>query len=130
MRSLAAKKPQGDREMSKKTALVAFNGETMCFVHVLLNAIDMEKKGYDVKVIIEGSATKVVNELNKEDNPFHELYQGVREKSLIDCVCQACAAKMGALEGVKAQGLPLCNEMKGHPSLEKYMEQGYQVITF
>ena len=116
--------------MSKKTALVALNGETMCFVHVLLNALDMEKKGYDVKVIVEGSATKVVNELNKEGGPFHELYQGVKEKGLIDCVCQACAAKMGALEGVKAQGLPLCNEMKGHPSLEKYMEQGYQVITF
>jgi hypothetical protein len=54
----------------------------------------------------------------------------VREKKLIDCVCQACAAKMGALDGVKEQGLPLSNEMKGHPSLAEYIERGYELITF
>jgi hypothetical protein len=37
---------------------------------------------------------------------------------------------MEALEGIKAQALPLCVELKGHPSLAKYLEQGYQVITF
>ena len=116
--------------MSKRMALVAFNGEPMCFVHVLLNALDMEEKGYNVKVVIEGSATKTANELNDEGKPFANLYRKVREKGMIDCVCQACAAKMGALEGVEAQGLPLCSEMTGHPSLAKYIEQGYEVITF
>jgi hypothetical protein len=42
----------------KKIALFAFNRESFCFVNVLLNALDMNEKGYDVKVIIEGSATK------------------------------------------------------------------------
>ena len=32
----------------EKVALFAFNGELMCFIHVLLNAIDMKEKGYDV----------------------------------------------------------------------------------
>jgi len=41
------------KEISKKKiALFAFNGKAMCFVHVLLNALDMNEKGYDVKVII------------------------------------------------------------------------------
>ena len=32
-----------------KAALFAFNGEPMCFVHVLLNAFDMkDKDGYRV----------------------------------------------------------------------------------
>ena len=116
--------------MNPRVVLVAFNGEAMCFVHVLLNALDMKEKGYEVKVVIEGSATKLVNELTDENNPFSTLYRNVREQGLIDCVCKACASKMGALEGVEAQGLPLCNGMKGHPSLAGYMEQGYQVITF
>jgi hypothetical protein len=30
----------------KKVALFAFNGEPMCFVHVLLNALDMKEKDY------------------------------------------------------------------------------------
>jgi len=116
--------------MNRRRVLVAFNGDPMCFVHVLLNALDMEEKGYEVKVVIEGSATKTVNELAAEGKPFSELYSKVRAKGMIDCVCRACAAKMGALQGVEAQGLPLCDEMKGHPSLAKYMEQGYEVMTF
>lgn len=116
--------------MDRRVVLVAFNGDPMCFVHVLLNALDMKEKGYEVKVVIEGSATRLVNELVDEKNPFSKLYRDVREKGLIDCVCQACASKLGVLEGIEAQGLPLCKEMKGHPSIAKYVEQDYQVITF
>ncbi|SHJ89269.1 DsrE/DsrF-like family protein [Malonomonas rubra DSM 5091] len=114
----------------KKIALVAFNGEVMCFVHVLLNALDMNEKGYDVKLVVEGAAVKVVNELNNDSHPFSKMYREVCEKGLIDCVCQACAAKLGALDGVKEQGLPLNNEMLGHPSLASFMEAGYEIITF
>ncbi len=116
--------------MSKKIALVAFNGEPMCFVHVLLNALDMKEKGYEVKVVIEGSATKLVNELVKEGVPFGELYAKVKEAGLFDCICKACAAKMGALDGAIAQGLDARGEMTGHPSLARYMEDGFEIITF
>ncbi len=116
--------------MAPKVVLVAFNGEAMCFVHVLLNALDMKEKGYEVKVVIEGSATKLVNELNDDAKPFGKLYLKVREAGLIDCVCQACAAKMGAADGAQAQNLPMCGEMIGHPSLARYMNEGYRIITF
>lgn len=116
--------------MSQKVVLFAFNGEAMCFVHVLLNALDMNKKGYDVKVVIEGGATILVNDMNKEGAPFAELYTQVKQLGLIDCVCMACAAKLDALEGVEAQGLPVNNEMTGHPSMSAYIDQGYQIITF
>ena len=114
----------------KKVALFAFNGDPMCFVHVLLTALDMQANGVDVKVVIEGSATKLVNDLNEENATFHSLYVQVKDAGLIDCACKACSAKMEALEGIQAQGLPLCKEMNGHPSLANYLEQGYQVITF
>ena len=31
----------------KKIALFVFNGDPMCFIHVLLNALDMKQKEYD-----------------------------------------------------------------------------------
>ncbi len=37
-----------------KFALFVFNGDPMCFIHVLLNALDMADKQAEVKVIIEG----------------------------------------------------------------------------
>ena len=37
-----------------KVVIFAFNGNPMCFSHVLLNVLDMAEKGMDAKVVIEG----------------------------------------------------------------------------
>jgi hypothetical protein len=108
-----------------KTALFAFNGESMCFVHVLLNALDMKEKGYEVKVVIEGAAVKLLPEL--AGNP---LYVKAREQGLIEGFCKACAAKMKTLDAGKAEGLAELGDMSGHPSMARYMNEGYRVITF
>lgn len=116
--------------MMKKVALFAFGGEPMCFIHVLLNALDMSKRGYEVKIVIEGAATKLVPELGKEGNPMFQLYEKAKGLDLIDGVCKACSSKMGVLEGVKLQGLRLLDEMSGHPSMALYRENGFEIITF
>ncbi len=114
----------------KKVALFAFNGDFMCFIHVLLNALDMNDRGYEVKTVIEGAATKLVPELAQEDNPMHRLYEKAKGLDLIDGACKACSTKMGALEAVKAEGLRLLDEMSGHPSMARYRQEGFEVITF
>ena len=114
----------------KKIALFAFNGDFMCFIHVLLNALDMNEKGYQVKIIIEGSATKLIPQLAKEGNPMFALYQKARELELIDGVCQACSKKMGTLEAVKTEGIKLLDDMKGQPVISRYRGDGFEVITF
>ena len=114
----------------KKMALFVFNGDPMCFIHVLLNALDMKKKGYEVKVIIEGSATKLVPELAKSDNPLHKLWENAKSAGLVDGVCKACSNKMGTLEAAKDQGLALLDEMTGHPGMARYREQGFEIVSF
>ena len=116
--------------MNKKVAIFAFNGEIMCFVHALLNALDMKQKGYDIKLVIEGSDTKQIKELANHDKPFATIYEKTREAGLIDCVCQACASQTGSLDSAKEQNLPLCSEMSGHPSMARYIENGYQILIF
>ena len=116
--------------MKKKVALFAFNGDPMCFVHVLLNALDMNQRGDDVCVVVEGTATKLVDTMAQEEAPFHNLYIQVKELGLIACVCKACANKTGALRAAREQNLPLCDELKGHPSMGRFMHEGYEVISF
>lgn len=111
-------------------AIFAFNSETMYFVHALLNALDMKERGYDIKVIVEGSATKQIRELAERDKPFAKVYAKVKEAGLVDCVCQACSAQTGSLESAKEQGLPLCKEMSEHPSIARYIDAEYQVLVF
>lgn len=116
--------------MVNKVAIFAFNGELMCFGHALLNAFDMKEKGYDVKLIIEGTATGLIRELLDPDKPFANLFDKAKEAGLVDCVCRACSASTKSLESAREQGLPICDEMSGHPSISKYMDEAYQVIVF
>lgn len=110
--------------------LYAFNGELMCFVHVLLNALDMNEKGKNVTIVIEGAAVTLVAELEKESCPFHQPYTKAKKAGLIDGVCKACSSKLGALDAVAAAGLPLLDDMNGHPSMAAYVDKGYTIITF
>ncbi len=113
-----------------RTLLVAFNGEPVCFAHVLLNALDMHAKGFIVKIVVEGTATKLVPELEKDGNPFRALYVQAKELNLFEGVCKACSAQMKTLEEVQNSGLTLLDEMRGHPSIGRYMTEGYTIITF
>jgi len=115
--------------MKKRIAIFAFNGEPRCFAHALINALDMQERGFDVKLVIEGSATKLVRKFMDATNPFYRLYEKAREAGLIDCVCKACANRMAVLPSVEAQELPVCDEMHGHPSMARYIEEGYEIIA-
>jgi hypothetical protein len=113
----------------KKVAIFAFRGEPGCFAHVLLNAMDMRGKGWDVAVVVEGAATAAAAELAEPGAEFNELYSQVKELGLIDCVCRACAYKQGVLDKLERQGVSWGTELKGHPSMSRYLEEGYEIIT-
>ncbi len=116
--------------MGKKVALFAFNGDAMCFIHVLLNALDMREKGYEAQIVLEGAATKLIPDLVREDNPLMRLYEKTRALGLVAGACRACATKMGTADAAKSQGLPLLDDMHGHPSMARYRDEGFEIITF
>lgn len=111
----------------KKYALFAFRGDPMCFIHVMLNAIDLKTKGHEVKVILEGEAVKLIKPMQEDNNP---LFHKMQDQNLIDCVCRACSAKLGVLEYNEQSGIRLADEMSGHPAMSTYTDQGYEIITF
>jgi len=114
----------------KKFALFVFNGDPMCFIHVLLNALDMKAKGHEVKIIIEGASVKLIPELVKPANPLNGLWKKNLEANLVEGVCKACSNKMGTLEAAKEQCLTILDDMSGHPGMVTYRDNGYEIITF
>jgi len=102
----------------------------MCFVHVLLNGLDMKEKGFVVKIVIEGSATKLIPDLGVEGNLVNGPFKRAQAENLIDGVCKACATKMGTAEDAKALGIAMLSDMWGHPAMSNYLREGYEVITF
>lgn len=114
----------------KKTALFVFNGDPMCFIHVLLNALDMNTRGIDAGIVIEGAATGLIPELETPGNPLNGLWKKVCAASLVAGVCRACATKMGTAQATEDLGFPLLDDMSGHPSMAAYRETGWDIITF
>jgi hypothetical protein len=114
----------------KKIVLFAFNGDPMCFMHVLLNALDMKAKGHEAKIVIEGASTKLIPDLVRSGNPLNGLWKKNLEEGLVEGVCKACSNKMGTLEAAKEQGLTLLDDMSGHPGMSAYRDKGYEIITF
>jgi hypothetical protein len=115
----------------RKLALFAFNGEPMCFAHVLLNGFDLQARGHEVAIVIEGSATRLVQQYAEDPElPFAGKYREAVAAGLVHGVCKACAAQMGSLAAAEEQGLSLLGEMNGHPPIGAFLEQGYDVLTF
>lgn len=114
----------------KKFALFVFNGDPMCFIHVLLNALDMSDNGHKAKIIIEGGATQLIPELEKQSHPLNRLWKKAKYQGLVDGVCKACANKMETISDAKNQGLPLLEDMLGHPGMARYRDAGFEIITF
>jgi predicted peroxiredoxin len=113
----------------KKVAVFAFSGEPAAFAHAMLTAMDMKNRGYDVKLVVEGEATKLLSLLRNETKPFADVYRRCRDRGLIDRVCRACATRNGVVPAVIEQNLTLGDDMSGHPSMAAFMEQGYEVVA-
>ena len=116
--------------MEKKVVLFAFRGDLSCFVHVLLNALEFREKGYEVQVIVEGEATKLVAELAKPDNPMHALFEKTKALKLFAGVCRACSHVLGTQEAAVAEGFALLDDMHGHPGMARYTDDGFTVLIF
>ena len=117
--------------MTKKNVLLAaFRGDLMCFVHVMLNAIDIAKK-HHVEILLEGEATKVPQiYLDDQDAPFSKLWKQILAEGYIKAVCTACSNKMKSTKAVESFGLPLIGDMSGHSPLLRWIDQDFEIITF
>lgn len=114
----------------KKMCFFAFRGEPMCFTHVLLNGLRFKEMGYETKIVIEGESTKIIPVMFDENSILYNLMKKALNLGIIEGVCETCSKKMGTYEFASNKGLKMLNDMMGHPSIEQFVTNGYQIITF
>ena len=118
--------------MSKIAIIILSDTNTMEAMGKVSNAFMMASEavemGDELKIIFEGTGSKWIAELEKEDHKLHPLYKGIKEH--ITGVCFYCAQVFGAKSQVEKAGLSLISEYKQHPSLRKLVHDGFEIITF
>ena len=113
----------------KKVVIFAFEDDPMCFIHVLLNTLDMDARGMTARIVFEGRATGLVPELVKEGHKLNKLYRKAWDKGLIAGACRACSNQVGVLKEVEAAGVALLDDMNGHPGMAAWYEDGFEVLV-
>lgn len=111
----------------KKYLFYVMQGKKMCFVHVLLNALDLHEAGHEVKIIFEGESVKLPKVFEEEK---FGLYLKAKEKKLFAGVCYACSVQLDVLDFNKSLDFPLINDMNGHAGMKAYVNEEYKVISF
>lgn len=97
--------------------------------HALLNALEMVENEIQCRIVLEGRAVSLIPQMATPGSQLHDRYQEARELGLFDSVCHKCANRVGTTPAAESEGLPMDGELKGHPSMTRYLLEGYQVIT-
>lgn len=97
-------------------------------VNALEFAKELDEKDHSVRIIFDGAGTTFIPALQDPEHKAHELYNTVEE--LIDGACKFCSKAFGVIKEVNNSNIDLLDDYDDHPSLEKYIAQGYQVVTF
>ena len=96
--------------------------------NALTSASEFKEAGEEVTIIFDGAGTRGVPQLADEDHMFHEPFEAV--KDVVAGACHYCAGAFHVRCGIEQTDISLLEEYSGHPSLQKLVSQGYQVIAF
>jgi hypothetical protein len=118
--------------MSKAAVVVFADTESYGDLGRVANALGLAKEykeaNEEVTIVFDGAGAKWVPKLAQEDNKMHGSYLALKDN--IAGVCSFCARAFGVKNAVQSTGVKLLDEHDGHPSLKKYIDNEYHVLTF
>lgn len=97
-------------------------------VNAMMATKEFQEANDEVKLIFDGSGTRWIKELSKEDHEYHDLFKKVKGK--ITGACAHCAKAFKANQDVEAHRIPLLDEYESHPSFRRLIQDGFQIMTF
>ena len=120
--------------MRRKFLFLVFTDEPCKQKHAFLYAVDLHKKGYDVKLVVEGLATAIFRELACS-SPISRLFEEAKACGIIAGACMTASNGCGSdrasvVDLVTEQNVALLQDMEGHAGIESFIRDGYEVLVF
>lgn len=112
-----------------KVVFFVFRSDTDCFMHAILNALDLEEKGMWGEIVLEGRSTDLIPLVSKPGHFMYPLYQEAKNRGLFYGACKSCVEKTNTTELFELEKIPLIGNMGGHPPMSEFIKQGYTIIT-
>jgi hypothetical protein len=96
--------------------------------NALTSAREFVDAGDEVALIFDCAGTKWVPELESDDHRYHRNYAKLGRH--IAGACAYCAHAFGVKDQIERSRVSLLTGYRGHPSLHRFVVEGYQVMTF
>lgn len=100
-------------------------------VHALLYSKELKEHGHEVVLLFDGAGTEWISEWSKLDSTdkLVPMYKELREAGVTQVICDFCANAFQVKSSLEENKTPLTAEYKGHPSIAKFADKGYQIIV-
>lgn len=99
-------------------------------LHALLYTQELKQGGYDTVLIFDGAGTTWAEAFRDTSNRLHGRYEELKALGVTEEICDYCAGAFKVKESLPERaGAALVKEFGGHPSLKKWIDQGYQLIV-
>lgn len=96
----------------------------------LETALDLDKGGNDVKVYLDGAATKWAAQLEANpDNAVVGYFEQAEERGLIAGACGHCTGAFGATEGIEVRGIDVVGEGGDHGPDISGLAETHELLT-
>jgi hypothetical protein len=123
--------------MTRKLLFVVFTDEACRRNHAFMYALDLVEQGHQIRVLLEGLATKALHDLDDEGSPFALLFRRAQARGLVAGACRkasgGCASDdptRQVADRARAQGVDLLDGMDGHASIAAFVRDGYEIVVF
>lgn len=103
------------------------HGDLGRLANALETASEASRAGAAVEIVFDGAATRWIELLEEPRHKYHSLWAELKP---VAGACAYCARAFGVLPTVRASGVALIDENRGHPSLYGRLEQGKNVLIF
>ena len=99
-------------------------------LHALLYTRELKEHGHTVILVFDGAGTEWAEEWTKPDSQ-HKLtpmYRELRKQGVTNVICDFCAGAFAVKKDLEGRDVDMSAEYKGHPSIAKWADQGYQIL--
>lgn len=98
-------------------------------VHALLYATELKEAGYEVALVFDGAGTEWAKALLNPEHQLHSAYEKLDTLGVTQIICDFCSRAFHVQKDLEMGKVPLVAEFEGHPSLVKWIKQGYLPIV-
>lgn len=97
-------------------------------LHALLYAEELKEAGYPVVLIFDGAGTTWAEALQDSTHRLRSSYERLKKLGVVEEICDFCAGAFRVKDSLRKRSIPLVSEFRGHPSIRRWVDEGYQII--